>query len=1011
MKRIILIIFTALCVLNTLQAQELKQPVNIQSPNASSLGKYGDVPVSFFTGTPNISVPIHSLNVKGIELNIALNYDASGVRVDQHPGWVGQNWNLSAGGLITRTVMGGADELTYNNTNISTPYPNLGFFYHFNELNDINTSSTTQLKNIAYNNGTKSYDYQPDIFTFNFMGMTGQFFMDNDGKWKVSSENNIMVVYENYLVPTIFENLPGTSNYKNHQAIGGFKIIDGNGTTYVFGYNSNAIEYSIGFFNQIGTDQWKANSWYLTKVIDKFGSEIYRFEYERSSFIAHFYRGDTNKIWDLDGNGGLFNPAPNCVSNSGLPSEDFNINGNLISPVYLKSIFTPLSNFASISFEMSNTTELKYNSQQMQARYGVLVQWLASIPLNIYPIYYLQENNEFIDPSLATTYMENLHWKKLDCIKVWGDLNKKIQIQYNNSATERLNLTRLDIISGDWPYNQTTYQKHSYSFDYNQFSSLPGYLTKVNDHWGYNKGTPYTINTNSFSTYYNQRQPNASYLTIGMLSKITYPTGGYTQFDFEPNSYSKIVSDDRSGFLTESGIAGGARIIKITNFDGIINNETTFKYVSNYYGNHSSTTSSGILSSKPKYYWPDWRTYCDGGEYSQSVFSVNSIVPLANYFGTHIGYSEVAEIRNDGSYTLHKFSNFDTSTDYKDNQPVCSFNSTVSPYSSYSDRSLMRGKILNRAIYNSNNSLVKEIIYSYRSDQNMYSNYILASNSTEFNACPATASPVDVGNAYKIYFFDYDYIQEETKDYLLGGAVSQKIIYTKEDSQLTNATGSSNIRLLKSIKNELSDKNIILNHYYPTDLSSETNMQSLINNFRIGEPIKTISFSLVGASSNPIGVNKTTYKTSNNTVVKDKEYSSTTDESKLEQTMSYDVYSNDGTLQQYTTRKGIPVALLWDSKMNYLRANIENALFSDVSSLTGGAEYNDSKLLWSNINSSVPNSLIKTYSYKPFVGMSSQTDQMGVTTYYYYDLFGRLSEVKNDDMKLLKKYNYRYVSN
>jgi YD repeat-containing protein len=97
--------------------------------------------------------------------------------------------------------------------------------------------------------------------------------------------------------------------------------------------------------------------------------------------------------------------------------------------------------------------------------------------------------------------------------------------------------------------------------------------------------------------------------------------------------------------------------------------------------------------------------------------------------------------------------------------------------------------------------------------------------------------------------------------------------------------------------------------------------------------------------------------------------------------------------------------------MNYLRANIENALFSDVSSLTGGAEYNDSKLLWSNINSSVPNSLIKTYSYKPFVGMSSQTDQMGVTTYYYYDLFGRLSEVKNDDMKLLKKYNYRYVSN
>lgn len=941
MKRIILIIFTTLCVLNTLQAQELKQPVNIQSPNASSLGKYGDVPVSFFTGTPNISVPIHSLNVKGIELNISLNYDASGVRIDQHPGWVGQNWSLSAGGVITRTVKGDADELTFNNTNISTPYPNSGFFYHYNELNDINTSSTTQLRNIAYNRGTKNYDYEPDIFTFNFLGISGQFFMDNDGKWKVSSESNIMVVYENYLVPTIFENLAGTYNYKNYQAIGGFKIIDGNGTTYVFGYDSNAIEYSIGFFNQIGSDQWKANSWYLTKVIDKFGSEIYRFEYERGSFIANLYRGDTNKNFNLDGGGGLFNPAPSCVYYGGLRSEDFYIEGNLISPVYLESIFTPLSSFApTISFETSNTIELKYNSQQMQFRYGEIAQWLSSIGLSTYPIYYLQVSNPYIDPSLAENYMENLHWKKLDCIKVWGDLNRKIQFRYNSNANERLNIIGLDIISGDWPYNQTTYQKHSYSFDYNQFSSLPGYLTKMIDHWGYYKGTAYIINQNDFSAYYSQRQPNINYLTLGMLSKITYPTGGYTQFEFEPHNYSKIVTDDRSGFLSESGNAGGVRIKKITNFDGSINNETTFKYVSNYYGNHSSTTSSGILSCKPKYYWPDWRVVNDDGEYSESVFSVNSIVPLANYFGTHIGYSEVAEIRNDGSYTLHKFSNFDTASDYKDNPAGCSFNSTTSPYSRYIDKSLMRGKIINKGIYNSINTLVKEVIYTYRTDQNMYSNYILSSNSTYFNICPGSAVSLYTGSANKIYFFDYDYIQEETKDYLTGGTVSQKIIYTKEDSQLTNATGSSNIRLLKSINNEMSDRNIISNNYYPTDLSSETNMQALINNFRIGEPIKTTSFSLAGSSSTPIGVNKTTYKTtyktSNNIVVKDKEYSSTTDESKLEQTMSYDVYSNDGTLQQYTTRKGIPVSLLWDSKMNYLRANIENAIFSDVSSLTGG---------------------------------------------------------------------------
>lgn len=41
---------------------------------------------------------------------LALNYDASGVRPDEHPGWVGMNFSLSAGGVITRTVNNLPDE-------------------------------------------------------------------------------------------------------------------------------------------------------------------------------------------------------------------------------------------------------------------------------------------------------------------------------------------------------------------------------------------------------------------------------------------------------------------------------------------------------------------------------------------------------------------------------------------------------------------------------------------------------------------------------------------------------------------------------------------------------------------------------------------------------------------------------------------------------------------------------------------------------------------------------------
>lgn len=652
---------------------------------------------------------------------------------------------------------------------------------------------------------------------------------------------------------------------------------------------------------------WRANSWFLTKVIDKYQNEIYKFEYERGSFITDFYRTDTDKKWKLQGQSGIWKPVPGCSFYNSMRSEAYNIEGNLISPVYLKKISMPSVNDANqvILLSYSNTTEIKFDPLVLKPKYDELQMQYYQTSGYPYPLYFLQISNPYIDATQGDNYLENLHWRKLDNIALYGDLNRNVKFQYNNSTTERLNLTGIDVVSGDWPYNPN-YQKFSYSLEYSP-GNLPGYLSKMNDHWGYYKGSIYTIGTD-FSSYYIQRQPDPTSLIIGMLKKINYPTGGYTEFLFEPHSYSQIVSDDRTGFITESGTAGGVRIKKITDNDGISNIETSFKYISNYTANHASITSSGILTCKPKYYWPDW-TVSDGilGEYySEAVFSINSMIPLANSFGTHIGYSEVAEVRNDGSYTLHKFSNYETTTaDYKDKSPLCGFNSTYSPYSSYIDKSLMRGKLLNESVYNSNNLLVKELLYSYRSDiSNMYTNYILGTNSSYSQLCPSlfpepiVTNPFYVGSAYKIYYFDYDQIQEETKDYLAGGTVSKIITYTKEDKPLTNLLGYSDLRLLKNSTNFLSDRNIITNYYYPTDLSTQINVQLLIDKFRIDEPIKTISLSAGGIGTPNIGVNKTTFKISSGLVVKDKEYYSKTDESNLEPVLSYDVYNSTGTLQQ-----------------------------------------------------------------------------------------------------------------
>lgn len=463
MKKILLFIACNCIIIILSQAQELKPPVNIQSPNAAGLGKYGDVPVSYFTGTPSISVPLHTLSYRGIDLNISLNYDASGVRIDQHPGIVGQNWSLAAGGVITRTVVGNSDELDFTNTNIdiwSGALKKVGYFYNYSDLNDVNTSSANNLKTLAENVTSKGADYQPDIFTFNFMGITGKFFLDNDGKWKVNSDNNIMVVFENNnFVPPLFIHNPYDSPNDHHypKVFGGFKLIDGDGTTYVFGYDSTAIEYSIDFFHQyfpvdLQSIMWRANAWFLTKVIDKYQNEIYQFEYERGSFIADFYRTDTDKKWKLQGQSKIWKPVPGCSFYNSMRSEAYNIEGNLISPVYLKRISMPSVNDANqvILLSYSNTTETKFDPLVLKAKYDELQMQYYQVSGYPYPLYFLQISNPYIDATKGDNYLENLHWRKLDNIALYGNLNRNIKFLYNNSTTERLNLLGIDIISGDW---------------------------------------------------------------------------------------------------------------------------------------------------------------------------------------------------------------------------------------------------------------------------------------------------------------------------------------------------------------------------------------------------------------------------------------------------------------------------------------------------------------------------------------------------------------------------------
>ena len=86
------------------------------APEAAALGKYVEVPVSPYTGVPQINVPLTEVQEGELSVPVSLSYHASGNKVEEVATYVGMGWSLNAGGLITRVVRGLPDD-----------FPNMGF--------------------------------------------------------------------------------------------------------------------------------------------------------------------------------------------------------------------------------------------------------------------------------------------------------------------------------------------------------------------------------------------------------------------------------------------------------------------------------------------------------------------------------------------------------------------------------------------------------------------------------------------------------------------------------------------------------------------------------------------------------------------------------------------------------------------------------------------------------------------------------------------------------------------
>lgn len=473
------------------------------SPNAQELLRFGEYPVSLHTGVPQIQIPIYTIKLKDFSLPISIDYNASGIKVEQESGTVGLGWALNAGGVINHKIRGYYDfyDSYYLDTAGDEMSDILGIYNlksavilgYKNELpftppqNMNKTELFRRLTNGCLDYG--SIDFSPDLFSYVIPGYYGKFIFAHDHSVIKEKFDNVII--------TPIRNM----GKRGKDYLSSFILTDPAGNKYYFeqterAYNPDRPACYGGDYN---------SSYYLTKIMTPAGSQII-FKYKKYGTLLGLYNKHATKS------------SANNISIDYTYYDNFILDEMSFPGGELKFSYkydrTDLPNHARL-----DKIELTGDGVQMQWNF-------------VYGYFFSTANTKEV-PTLA-------------------DLNKIVSTgNYTEDWNKkRLKLVSLEQVSGN--ENQTC------SFQYSE-NNLPTKLSSAQDHWGYfnNAQNTYLIPTVSHNESQDVKSVVIKSYGFGadrechdtsnqafILTRITYPTGGSRFFSFEPNTYRADVFEN-----------------------------------------------------------------------------------------------------------------------------------------------------------------------------------------------------------------------------------------------------------------------------------------------------------------------------------------------------------------------------------------------------------------------------------------------------------------------------------
>ncbi len=510
-------LFSLLYTLLTLNAASQNTPNIIPpSPEVAALAKYGDVPVSLYTGTPQIEIPVYNLQCGSLHVPISLSYYASGVKVEDVSTWVGMGWVLNAGGVITRTIRGKAENVLSN----GKIYPTVS------ELPIPQTNITTNDFSKVVNLATNASESEPDVFYYNFNGRSGSFYFDTNGKPVIKKQENIKIEYlfvSTYASRFILTLEDGAKYY--------FEDITKNGET------------------------GDVSAWYLTKITDVNDKHYINFSYVEEQyrspsvprFSKYYYFTSTTSP-------GLALPKftdpicqDNFANNKRLTSISSSTNNTIL--------FTPKSELRKDVFTTNakalEVIEVKNPDNKTIKKLKLTTNNIVTLKRYVTPTFGTSCPGVTDDAPLNyRLYLEEI----TDCTNPTEPLPPYKLYYYGRSSANQDSLAHRLSAAQDWA--------GYYNGQDDNVDLIPEFNNTLNPTIAYSENGVLCAELDKYPNspvYFpgSNRRMNVTCKKMGTPKSITFPTGGITQFYFSSFNMPPY----------EGAYEGSLRIDKIENFD------------------------------------------------------------------------------------------------------------------------------------------------------------------------------------------------------------------------------------------------------------------------------------------------------------------------------------------------------------------------------------------------------------------------------------------------------------